>query len=236
MAFIEQEFDITIEDVTPNAYATNLALLRFCEKIACYHSDLAGYGAKNIAKTRLSWILLAWKLQVLHRPKLGDKIKIVTWARDTGKVSTHRDFEIYVDNRIIALCSSKWALVNVDKGLAKIDSIIVDNYSPESKSVFDGELKRINPSTEAERSLNLKVQRRDIDINRHVHNLNYLAFAMEIVDEGDFLNQLDNVEITYKTEAKLCDTLTVDYSQTDDGKIITIKNQDDKLCSIVKLF
>ncbi len=234
MAFIEQNFLITISDVSPNFLLTNKALLGFCEKIACAHSDTAGYGANDIERTRLTWILLAWKVEIFVRPRLGDQLKIVTWARDTGKISTHRDFEIYLNNELIALASSKWALINVDKGLTKIDSIIVDNYHPEEKAVFGGELKRLREVDGEDRSIIYPVYRHDIDVNRHVHNLNYLDYAMEIVDEKDFLNQPNKFEITYKQEAKLGDTLKISYSKADDGIYVTIKNQENKLCSIIK--
>ena len=37
------------------------------EDIGAYHSDLAGYGAKDIEKTNVVWILAGWKLDVIKK-------------------------------------------------------------------------------------------------------------------------------------------------------------------------
>ena len=39
------------------------------------HSNKVGYGALDIDKTGLSWILLDWKVQVIKRPIYSEEIK-----------------------------------------------------------------------------------------------------------------------------------------------------------------
>ena len=40
------------------------------------HSNKVGYGALDIDKTGLSWILLDWKVQVIKRPIYSEELKI----------------------------------------------------------------------------------------------------------------------------------------------------------------
>ena len=42
------------------------------------HSNKVGYGALDIDKTGLSWILLDWKVQVIKRPIYSEELKIKT--------------------------------------------------------------------------------------------------------------------------------------------------------------
>ena len=185
MAFIEQDFTVTIENTNVNGLCTNKAILQMLENIACYHSDSVGLGVNDIERTRLTWFIIAWKLKVINRPRYGEKLRVTTWARDTGRMFTHRDFEVKnADGNIVAIASSKWALINIDKGLTRIEKEIIDLYAHESKHVFDEEeLKRLKEIPEYLTVKEMTVSRRDIDINKHMHNLNYLEFAYEVIPE-----------------------------------------------------
>ena len=65
MAYCEQEFDLTIRDINSNLELSNKGILSFFEDIGGFQSNEAGLGIKNIEQTRLSWILLHWKIKVL---------------------------------------------------------------------------------------------------------------------------------------------------------------------------
>ena len=95
MAYIEHDFDFSIRDINKNIEITNKSLLGFFEDIGGYHSDLVGFGLKDIEKTKISWVLLHWKLKVLKRIKYGDDIHIKTWSRGAVRASCFRDFEVY---------------------------------------------------------------------------------------------------------------------------------------------
>ena len=48
MAIIEHDFDFSIRDINNKTELTNKAMLGFFEDIGGYHSDMAGYGLKDI--------------------------------------------------------------------------------------------------------------------------------------------------------------------------------------------
>ena len=75
----EKDFNIGVKDIGKNNYIKNRAILEMLENIGAYHSDAAGYGANDIKKTHVVWILAGWKLKVINRPKYGQKIHIKTW-------------------------------------------------------------------------------------------------------------------------------------------------------------
>ena len=64
----EQQFKMGIKDIGNNNFIKNRAILEMLENIGAYHSDLAGYGAGDIEKTHVAWILAGWKLNVIKRP------------------------------------------------------------------------------------------------------------------------------------------------------------------------
>ena len=106
-----------IKDIGKKNTIKNRALLEILENVGSYHSDKVGYGALNIEKTKLTWILLEWKLKVIKRPIYGQTLTINTWGRNMEKFFTYRDYEIYDENNnLCVIATSKWALIDIEMG------------------------------------------------------------------------------------------------------------------------
>ena len=85
--------------------------------------------------------------------------------------------------------------------------------------------------------MQLKTRRTDIDINKHVNNLNYLDFAIEILPEEIYNQDLKNVRITYKHQTEPGETINIAYKKQEGKNIITIKTFDKSdLHAIVELW
>ena len=241
MAFIEKNRNLTIRDISPKTEITNKAILTFFEDIAGMHSDIAGYGLANVEKSRISWVILDWKIKVLKRFKYtAESVNVVTWARGVVHACCFRDFELYNSKgELCAIGSSKWALINIEKGLMKITDDIMNKFESEEKSVFDNfQFKKLQEPENYSSVYNYTVSRRDIDINVHMHNLYYLDLAYDSLPRDVFEeNSFDNVEIMYKKPAFLYDNLKCFYSQVENEHIVTIKSEDEKnLHAIIKLY
>lgn len=238
---LEQEFKVGIKDIGINNKMTNIAFLSLLEEIGCYHSDLAGFGVNDIAKTRKAWMLMDWKLQVLNRPKYGDKLIVKTWARPIQRNNyyTYRDFEIYNETKKIAIASSKWVLFDVDlKKIVKITNEIYSKYQPQNSKAFEEEITKIKVVEDITTKKIYEVQRADIDINRHMHNLNYLKVAYEVLpEEVFFCTESNNVKIMYKHQILLGSKINCYYTQKENKHIVTLKSEDDKILhAVVELF
>lgn len=240
MAIIEHNFDLNIRSIDKNTYLTNKSILGFLEDIGGYHSDIAGYGLKDIEKTKISWVLLHWKLKVLKKIKYGNSINVKTWSRGAFRACCYRDYEIYNNKgELCAIATSKWTVIHLEKGLIRLTDDIIEKYETEEKSVFPSfNFEKLKEPENSILTYEYTVQRRDIDINNHMHNLYYLDLAYEALPKDVYENiSFQNVEIMYKTSALLGDNLKCFYSQVENTHFITIKNSDeDKLHAIVKLF
>ena len=240
MAILEHEFNITVRDINPKSELTTKAILSFFEDIGGFHSNLAGYGLKDIEKTKLSWILLNWKIKILKKVKYTDgPIKVKTWSRGAIRACTYRDFEAYNSKGELCIVgTSKWALVHFEKGLVRLTDELLEKYEPEEKEVLSGfDFAKLPEIKDFSNIYNYTVERRDIDINNHMHNLCYLDLAYEALPKEVYENTyFYDVEIMYKKAALLGDKLKCLYSFVDNNHFITIKSEDDSiLYSIIKL-
>lgn len=239
MAIVEHEFTIGLRDVGFSKELTNKAMLGFFEDIGGLHSDMVGYGLANIENTNLSWVLLNWKLKITKRPKYGEIVTIKTWSRNPQKFYSYRDFEMY-DNKgnILAVASSKWSLINLNKGLIKLNDEIIEKYDSEDFSVFDElDLPKMKSPDSFSNTYLYTVPRCVIDINEHMHNLYYLDIAYETLPYEIYKNaNFNNAEIMYKRSARLGDVLKCFYSNVNNEHFVTIKSFDEKnLHCIIKL-
>ena len=241
MDICTENFTVTLPDVGENNQLTNKGLLRMLQEIACIHSRIVGYSVSDAVETSHAWILLNWKLQVFSRPKWNEKLTINTWSSKHTFIAYYRDFEVFDEqHNLVAIASSKWVFYDLNKGtFTKFSEDSKSNFEIVDKHVF--KIPMSEKLTEPENSkfaLKYAVTRRDIDTNHHVNNLNYLDFAYEALPENIYFNiDFKNIEIMYKHEARLGDTLNLFYAKQDNSTIITIKNEDNsKIHCIIKLF
>ena len=126
----QENFKIGLKDIGIKNEVTNIALLEYLEDVAAYHSDSVGYGINSQKETKVSWILLNWKLKVIKRPKYGQILTIRTWSRKIVKCCAYRDFEIYDENNnLCVIATSKWLLISSLTGkIAKVEETMANRY------------------------------------------------------------------------------------------------------------
>ena len=235
----KENFRTRLTDIGKDNKIKNKALLQILEDIGGYHSDVVGYGANDTLKNKTTWILLDWKLKVINRPKYGQTLETHTWVRDKNRFFTFRDYEIYDEKgNICAIATSKWTLVNIETGkMERITDDIVNAYTIEEKEVFPGErLEKPVIPKEFSNEIEYTVIRKDIDINKHMHNLYYLDLAYEALPEDVYNNRpYDNVRIMYKKEIKLGDTVICKYSNENDRHTVVITDKEENLHAIIEM-
>ena len=237
----EREYLIGIEDIGKDNKITNLGFLKYLEEIACSHSATCGFGANDIETKRKAWLLMDWKLKVYDRPIYEEKIRILTWARTISQNSffSYRDFKVYCGEELVAIATSRWVLFDFDKKrITKLSEDIYGPYNSENDYVFDTEeIEKSKEPLDKNMALLYEVRRSNIDINKHMHNLDYLKLAYEVLPENIFFGEeLNNVKIMYKHQIFLNQKIKCYYSHEKEKHIITVKSEDDKvLHSIIEL-
>ena len=212
----KEKFKIGLKDVWSKNEVSNVAILEYLEDIGAYHSDSVGYGINTVEQTHLNWILLDWQVKVLKRPKYGMNLEIHTWSRKVEKFYAYRDFEIYNDKKELCVIStSKLLLINSKTGkISRVEDEMAKKYESENKYVFKEEIEKIKLPEKFEAEIKYTVQRKDIDVIGHMHNLYYLNLAYEALPEEEYQKRpFDNVRIMYKKEIKLGETVVCKYAK-----------------------
>jgi len=242
-SIFEEKFLTSYTQTGIHGVLTNKSILSLMERTAGLHSAYCKFSFADIAKDNLTWIILNWKLKVLKRPKAEERIVIQTWGRKFNKLFVIRDFKLFNSKgELYAIASSKWCLVDTSKNkIARMPENIPEIYGGfRDESVFDIEdLPRLRePKLDSIGVDTYKIRRFDLDINKHVHNTNYLNFAYEVLPFEIYTGEeLNNLEIYYKNEIKYGETIK-SFLYFDKGVYtIATKSEDEQtLHSIVRIY
>ena len=239
----ERTYKVGVREIGLNNELSNLGLLGFLEDVASTHSSTLGFGINDIDKVNKVWILMDWKLHVIDRPKYDDELTIKTWAKPFSKPRfyTYRDFQVFdKNNKLVAIASSKWVFFDILKNkISKIDADMLSLYNPVAENVFEEEeiekIDTLNPLQDP--SLIYTVRRSDIDINKHMHNLNYLSLAYEALPEDIYMMPESNkIRITYKHQIKLGEMVKCYYNCENGVHTVEVRSNDEKtIHSIIQM-
>ena len=241
MAIYTSKARIDLEDVGYSNKITNKAIIKILENAGGRHSESVHFGLNDMDNVGFSWILLGWKVQIFKRPIYNEELTIKTWGRDSNRVFTYRDYEIYDESgELCAIATSKWAIVNINTGkLGELTPEVIERYQCENKKVFEKDytLKLKEPTTVISKQKH-KAQRRDIDINKHIHNLYYLDYAYESLPEEVYeAPECNNIEIMYKKQIRLNDEFMCLYTREENQNIVTMKSADESILhAIIKVY
>lgn len=184
-------------------------------------------------------MILYWKIKIKKRPHWNSELLIKTWGRNFSKVSCWRDFEVYDETgEKIAIAATEWVLIDAKKlSLTRMTEELINAYGDVPKKVFEEDISgKIMEPENNEKIYEYTSKRRDIDVNHHVNNVNYLEFAYDAFPK-DLSVDFNNLEIYYKKQVKLGETISLFYLKEDDIHTVTIKSQDEKtLHAILRFF
>lgn len=237
----KKKFTKGIKDIGPNNKLKNESILEILEDIGGMHSDYAGYGVLNMDETKVSWVLLEWKIKVISRPNYCEELDVETWGHDFNKATTYRDFKIFDSKgNICIIGTSKWAMINTDTHkIIRMTPEMVEKYEIENDhNVFEDEpIEDIILPETFSNEYNYTIKRKDIDVNNHLHNTYYLSFAYEALPEEVYNErEFDYIRITYKKEIKYNDTISCKYQKVDNKHIVVIYNETtEKIAAIIEL-
>lgn len=238
---IDHKFYVGLRDINSKLELTNTGILACLEDVACMHSELAGYGIFDREKTKIIWLLLNWKVEILKRPLFNDIITVQTWSRGMDRYYAYRDFKVLdKDNNIIIKATSKWICIDTEKRKpSKISKEINDAYFPEDIQIMeDSKMEKLMAPQEFIDITNYKITKNLIDVNNHLHNIYYMDIAEEALPDGfEENNCFNKFEIMYKKEVKFGEDVKALYSELNNDHYVVIKSEDEtNLHAIVKFY
>ena len=233
----ENKYRVGIEDVDIDNLITSKAILRIFEDMACFHAASLGHDPISVVEMGFAWVLANWEIKILKRCFYGEILSVKTWPKKFEKITTLRDYEILDESgETVAIGTSRWFIIDIKtRRPMRISEEYAKPYLPLTEEDAIEKMEKIEEPDEYQYKKEYVVSRRDIDSNRHMHNINYLDVALEVIPEEVFENnKFDNISVEYKKELMYKDKVDCYYGEKN-GKNIIVMKTDDKVHAIISL-
>ena len=89
-------------------------LVNYFQDCSTFQSEDIGYGVESLKKSGQAWILSAWQIVVNRYPKLGEYIRVSTWATDFTGLFGLRNFKMEDEaGEMTAWANSVWVYMDM---------------------------------------------------------------------------------------------------------------------------
>lgn len=217
------EFEIKYQEVDDRKRLRLFNLENYLLEVAGLVADQLGFGIQVLHPQGLTWILTRLSVEMYELPTHCEKVRFETWIESNVHMLSTRDFRIYSGEKMIGICKSVWAVLDLDK------REIVNVFDrPIFEGSVDGEvldMPRVRMTTIPEPTgcETHKIVYSDLDYNRHCNSCRYLQ-AMTDAYLPDYYGKRVRLDINYSKEVGLGDELQTYYLLTEDGVQYQQKN------------
>lgn len=209
----------------------------FQDAVANFFSDynLASF---DLQKENQSWIISNLKIDFCNQmPFWRTKVKISIWQRMIKGLRTLIDFTVEDESgNLVAKGSSSWSIINEETRrpemlkdkLAEVP-IVDEELYPDFKFV------RLEPFYGETSALSQTIRSYDIDFNKHLNNVRYLAGAIETIPlEYRENHKIKNLEISFVHEVYYNEKL-VGISHRQDNRFFHQLIKEDKQVEVCRM-
>ena len=215
-----------MEDLGAGMLVKNRSLLRFCEDTAGFHTDTENVGLRGMEDQGIAWVLLAWDLAVYRRPAYGQELTVTTQVRKTNRAHCWRDFFVYgPEGDLMAEAASRWIVVRKeDHAVVTIPERISRLFPEEPGGSLAGwRAGRLDDPEDPASESSVRIPRSRTDTLGHLHNLEYLSMAEDMIPEeaGD-PGLIDALTVRFKNEVRAGDTVRCLLSAYEGGRRVDI--------------
>lgn len=187
------------------------ALAAYLQELAGHHATELGCGLEALRPRGLTWVLVRQRVEAPRPIPLGEELEIATWPSGIHPLVVTREFTVSGrDGAALARASTAWLVLDLaTRRPVKPGAVLDPALRPHLEAVAAIPPRLPEPAPDAA-SRRFEVRYADIDVNRHVTNTSYLAWALEGVPEATWLTERAcAAEVHYLAEARLGDAALV---------------------------
>jgi medium-chain acyl-[acyl-carrier-protein] hydrolase len=183
------------------------ALSGFLAEAAGRHALELGVGLDALMARGLTWVLARQRLEIPTALRLDDELEIETYPSGIDRLAALRDFRVRgPGGEERARATSQWYVLDLatrrpHPPQAVLDPARFDLDVPRACTFTDGKLAALE-AWELEKRFHVRYA--DIDLNLHVNNASYVAWALEgMAREVWQASRVAELEVLYRAECVL---------------------------------
>lgn len=179
------------------------ALSGYLSEAAGLHASELGVGLDALMARGLTWVLVRQRIENPVPVALGDTIEIETWPAGIDRLAAIREFVVRRGDEEVARATTHWFVLDLATRKPVRPADVLDPRFPRAAppprvALTPGKLPELRAWDFQKR---FHVRYSDIDVNLHVTNTSYVAWAMEVVPRELWRSsRLASVEVQFLAE------------------------------------
>ncbi len=218
---------IRYSEVEADERLSPFGVVNYFQDCSTFQSMSIHAGIEELMASKRAWILSHWQVVFHRRPKLGEKVTIMTWPYLFEKFFGMRNFEMRgASEEILAVADSMWLYFDTQtKKPTRASQADISGYgSGERSTHMEYEPRKIHRAEHMEAMEPFAVRRTDIDTNLHVNNGQYVRMAQEYLPKDFEVRQL---RVEYKSSAVYGDIIYPYVGVTQSDRLqVDLRNTD----------
>lgn len=209
--YFDKQFELRYFEMNKLGVATPTIILALLEETAADHCYSIDHSLFDLVKKNVGWVLVSGVLQIDRYPDYKEKITIRTWLSSYSSIKGYRENIIFDEKQqIIGRARGLWVFFDIEKRKPiPIFKDIKEKWRFYDKECINKNIKKkIEPINFLDDAKQFKVNRFDMDMNKHVNNIRYLQWVIESIPEAIVDNYyLHEIDGRFIDEAQYGDTI-----------------------------
>ena len=80
-------------------------IINYFQDCSIFHSEDIGLGIDYLKERKRAWVLTSWQIVVDRYPRIGERIRVATWATEFNGLYGHRNFCMWDERGERAACA-----------------------------------------------------------------------------------------------------------------------------------
>ncbi|MCC6137048.1 MAG: acyl-[acyl-carrier-protein] thioesterase [Bdellovibrionaceae bacterium] len=218
-----ENYKITSYLVNLRKQAGLYSILNFIQDVGWQHGFQLGVQLPD----NHGWVFTRQKLVMERWPQWNDTLKIKTWLREPEGAFLFRDYELYLNDTKIGMCTSSFTVMDqISRKLAIQDWYTYPRFW-KTESPLTNKPDKIPLKIPAEDISQFEVRNSDIDLNEHVNNTKYAQWILDSLPINNLKGgvELKGYEVNFLAEMKLGDVITIQKTLDESPNLIQFQGQ-----------
>jgi medium-chain acyl-[acyl-carrier-protein] hydrolase len=176
-----EAFRVRAYETDPTGSASVPTLCNYLQEAASNHAQALGVSVEQMTEQNLTWVLARLHVEVDAYPRWRQTVHVETWPSGENGLYATREFLFTCgDGRALGRGTSAWLLIDVARRRPlRIPAFVSAIRLSDRGRVMPDTFERLPTLTRADHAYTRRVRYSDLDLNLHVNNVRYVAWALE---------------------------------------------------------
>jgi medium-chain acyl-[acyl-carrier-protein] hydrolase len=179
------------------------SLLDYFQEAAAAHAEELGAGVAELMRQGLTWVISRYHLKLFRYPRWKTPVDLTTWPCGHQGLFALREFELKDEKGdFLAAATSSWMLVDLKSKRPVPPAERIGPYPKDARRAVTSSFDPLPSLDRTDRERSFSVRMSDLDWNRHVNHVAYIAWALETLPP-DFpeKHRPAEIEVDFRGEA-----------------------------------